>query len=353
MLVVIAIKVLGRLLASSRITRLPMAFKIPAGFPPYVSRRNLSQAARNRRLEEEMSVVHEVGKIVTSTLDIQQVYDEFASQLKKLVDFDRISLAVVDMSAGTYQIKYSVEEGLRTDHHGRVLVLSGSRTQLAVESGQSFIQRDMSAGPVFVNDHLRSRAETASCIFVPLTGKDGVLGTLNLFSGNRGAFGPREQAILEGLANQIAPALANAQLYEESIKTQKAFQESDARFRRLMMQAADPLVLSDPDGRIVDVNDLACQALGYTREELLAMRVADFSMRAPPDVMEQNWQRLLSDEIINLETTHRRKDGATFPVEIRASLVELNGRQYRWALIRDVTERKRTEEEQDRWAQEN
>jgi hypothetical protein len=76
------IEVLRRLIAASPFTFLPMAVKSTARFLASVSRHTPSYSAHRRSLEDEISVVYEVGRIVTSTLDIQQVYDEFAAQLK-------------------------------------------------------------------------------------------------------------------------------------------------------------------------------------------------------------------------------------------------------------------------------
>ena len=309
--------------------------------------------ARNRRLEREMAVVNEVARIVTSTLDIQQVYDEFAAQLKKLVDFDHISLAEIDRPRGTFQITYSASEGLRAEHFGKEMPLEGSRTNIAVESGKTFIANDVSDRPIFVNDGISQKGGIQSCIFMPLPGKDGIMGTLNLFSTKNDTYGQREQAILEILAKQIAPAVENARLFEESITSQRAFQDSDARFRKLTRQAADPLFLSEPGGRIIDVNDLACQGLGYTREELLEMRTDQISLGRRQPSREEVWTRLLADEIVTFETSHRRKDRTTFPVEVRMSVIELDGRPYRSAIARDITDRKRAQENQMRWAQEN
>ncbi len=269
------------------------------------------------------------------------------------MDFKSITVVAVDRIQGTYQTKYAVEEGERTRFDGSILPLQGTRTKLVADSGKTFVQDNAPVGPSYANDEWHTKHGTVSSIFVPLTGKDGVMGSLNLTSTKSGAFGAREQAILEVLANQIAPAVENAQLYEENLKSQKAFQESDARYRRLMMQTADPFILSDPDGKIMDVNELVCQGLGYTREELLEMTVADFAIRTLPDVRKENWKRLVAGEIVVTETTHRRKNGTTFPVEMRMTLVELDGRQYRSALIRDVTVRKRAEEERTLWAEDN
>ena len=71
--------------------------------------------------------------------------------------------------------------------------LEGTRTQLVTESGETLIQEDISADPPFPSDHLVLEPEFVTCIVVPLTGKEGVLGTMNLFSTKPGAFGMRKK----------------------------------------------------------------------------------------------------------------------------------------------------------------
>ncbi|MCH7712616.1 MAG: GAF domain-containing protein [Chloroflexi bacterium] len=300
-----------------------------------------------------MAVVYEVGRIVTSTLDIQQVYEEFAAQLKKLVDFDRIGINVIDREAGTASLKYVSGLGPPVTDASQARPINSLRVRDLIKSGRTIVVDDLSDTTPFPLDQTYLDAGLNSLITVSLISSGRTIGTLILRSCRVGAYGAREEAILEILANQIAPAVENAWLYEESIQSQRAFQASDARFRLLMKQAADPLFLSDPDGRLVDVNDLACQGLGYTREELLEMRARDFSSGDPQRGREEIWERLSAGEIVTVETTHQRKDGTTFPVEIRVCLIELDGRQYRSAIARDITERKRAQEDQIRKAQED
>jgi PAS domain S-box-containing protein len=125
-------------------------------------------------------------------------------------------------------------------------------------------------------------------------------------------------------------------------EAQDALRASEEWFRAVVEQAGDGLILVDPDGRIVDANRSTCEGLGYTRDELLSLTIdavdADVVLGAPPvpTVMSPG-------EFLTVERRHRRKDGSTFPVEVRMSSLRIGGKPFVLGLARDITERKRAE----------
>lgn len=129
----------------------------------------------------------------------------------------------------------------------------------------------------------------------------------------------------------------------------RALQESEKRFRSLVEQAADAFFLLDGKGRLVDVNHRACHSLGYSREELLRLTVTDIDVVAEKERhKERFWDQLTPGHPITFEGVHRRKDGTTFPVEVRLGMFNLEGVTYLGSLVRDITDRKHAEEELSR-----
>jgi len=114
-------------------------------------------------------------------------------------------------------------------------------------------------------------------------------------------------------------------------------------FRTLVDQCNDAIEVVDPETlRFLDVNEKACTDLGYSREELLTMRVYDID----PAVTEssiipirEQWRKPCW---LVLQSVRRRKDGITFPVEVSTKRVQLE-RNYVIAISRDLTERKLAE----------
>jgi PAS domain S-box-containing protein len=98
-----------------------------------------------------------------------------------------------------------------------------------------------------------------------------------------------------------------------------------------------------PDGRLIYVNDRTCEALGYSREELLSMRIQEINPEFPPERWVNHWNELRGRRIYSAESTHRAKDGHLIPVEITANFIEFGGKEYNCVYARDIAERKRTE----------
>ncbi len=121
--------------------------------------------------------------------------------------------------------------------------------------------------------------------------------------------------------------------------------ENEERVRSLVDHAADAVVVHDGDGRFVDVNQSACDSLGYTRSELLRLRVSDIEVDFHETKARAAWRELRVGQRRQHDSVYRRKDGTTFPVEVRTGLFEWSGRPLVVALARVVSERKRLEQQ--------
>lgn len=124
----------------------------------------------------------------------------------------------------------------------------------------------------------------------------------------------------------------------------EALARSEARLRELVAQAPDGIVISDPDGRYVEVNPAMCRMLGRSREELVGKSAVD--VLAPEDVprIVPSRGRVIetADPIELGEWTFLRKDGTRVPTEVSAKVLADGRRQ---GIVRDISRRKRAEQE--------
>jgi PAS domain S-box-containing protein len=142
----------------------------------------------------------------------------------------------------------------------------------------------------------------------------------------------------EGVPSPIVRGMAH------DITERKRAEESLQLFRMLIDQSNDAIEVIDPETlRYIDINGRACVDLGYSRDELLSMRVYDIDPTLDESSAARVRQELQASGFAILESFHRRKNGSTFPVELSIKQVRLD-RIYMVSVARDTTERKRAEE---------
>jgi diguanylate cyclase (GGDEF)-like protein/PAS domain S-box-containing protein len=104
--------------------------------------------------------------------------------------------------------------------------------------------------------------------------------------------------------------------------------------------------LADEHSRFHYVNDEACRILGYSREELLNLRVIDVDKNTSQiEQWRDFWNDLITQKMVTFESNHQTRDGGLFNVEINANYFEFSGQAYILGLVRDISARKQTEEQ--------
>lgn len=125
---------------------------------------------------------------------------------------------------------------------------------------------------------------------------------------------------------------------------EEALRVSEEKYRALFDSAGDALFIHGVDGRFLDVNQVACDSLGYTREELLTMSPKDVDDESSAALVEPRMKEVAENRGASFEVVHVRKDGTRFPVELNIRVLSLAGNEVYLTIARDVSERKRTEE---------
>ena len=132
---------------------------------------------------------------------------------------------------------------------------------------------------------------------------------------------------------------------ERRVQERTAALELQARRNELVLGAAiDGFFATDMGGRIVDANPAFCELLGYSRDELLARTVADIEALEQPADVARRIERLHSTGHDRFDTRHRRGDGREVDVEVSVNQVVLAGAPLLFAFVRDIGERKRSEQ---------
>jgi PAS domain S-box-containing protein len=129
------------------------------------------------------------------------------------------------------------------------------------------------------------------------------------------------------------------------ISVRKQTEEALRLAKFSMDRAADAVYWIDPQAKILDVNEAANLMLGYSKDEFCAMTVHDLN----PDFQAERWPEFWAETkrrgTMVMETAHRAKDGRLIPIEVSVNYLAYEGKEYHCAFVRDITERKRADED--------
>lgn len=135
-----------------------------------------------------------------------------------------------------------------------------------------------------------------------------------------------------------------AQDITERKRAEQALAESEKRYRTLVESASDAIFILDLNGNFIDLNTVAYERLGYTRDEMLSKNVSEFD---PPEFaarVPERIEQIKKNGRAVFESAHIRKDGSVMPVEINSRIIEFDGKKVFFSIVRDITERKQAEE---------
>ena len=260
--------------------------------------------------------------------------DRIISQTLTPHDREQFDLVVTDMMAPSTQSPLYHTDGF--DHGNTLQFTQDGRTEGSDEVSHSAIlnlaDRLWSVHYLPTDSFLRQE-ETGMGIVVLVTS---VVVSFLLAIG--AMTGLHHAARIRGVSRQLRTA--NDKLEQDMLQRRKI--EHDLRLTQSAVdKAADAAYWMGRDARFIYVNEAACRSLGYTKEEFLTMSVHDIDPGFPEEAWPKHWKDLEQFRSFTIKSTHRTKDGRTFPVEINLNLVEFEGHVYNCVYARDISDRQK------------
>jgi two-component system sensor histidine kinase UhpB len=340
-------------------------------------RSTLRRALQKRLMAMRLEAVQSLSQRLSLSTHVEEVAQDVLEVISGVLDFGICGLWLVDEDRGRLTLLRSslLEPGTAPS-----LSLDGERgiTVAAVQRGELVYVPDVREDPRYVP--LGGHAHNSE-VAVPLMVKGRVTGVLNVESPQVDALTPDDLLLLRSLAQQAALALENARLHERSraeieerrraeaalkeardslemevarrtadlVEANERLGESEARYRTLFDNITDAIFIHDKEGNFLEVNRVACERLGYSREELLRMTPRDIDA---PEYARRVDERL--DFVFEtgggiLETAHVTRDGVVIPTELSSRVVEYEGQRVELSVARDITRRKEVEAELRRY----
>jgi PAS domain S-box-containing protein len=279
-----------------------------------------------QRLAREKAVMADIGRIISSSLDIGEVYERFAAAVKQVLPFDRIAVNIVDFDTQTITTQYDLGFPIENRRAGDRFPLAGSATSAMVASGRAMVLPDWSVEQVGDRypGHLPFlRAGIRSTLLAPLVAEGRVFGALVLASRTPGSYGPKETLLAESVAAQISGAIAQARLFADHRQMAEALRTSEASLLSIFRAAPVGIGLVQ-DRVLVQVNRRVCDLLGYEPDELIGRSArALYAEDEDFDFVGQEKYRLIREYGTgSVETRWRRKDGGLVDILLSSTPVD-------------------------------
>ena len=304
----------------------------------------------NLQFEEkvnELSLLKRVGDIIRYTFDIESFCRKLTDIILEETNAENCSLLLKDQNSDRLILKVAkgIKDGETTffeNLKNSTLIFSlgkGIAGKVALE-GKPLLVDDVKNDERF--DHSRkTNFPIGSLLCFPLILQEQVLGIINLSNSQPHAFSHNDLRSITIFSSFVTSILNNIISYME-------IKESEEKFRTVFEGAKDAMLIIDTESKkIIDCNKQTESWLGYTKEELLHLsKVFDIH---PPDCIERAEE--IFDNIINLKGSNIndvlfvRKDGSMVIGEIYGSIIGYHEGKVVQLTVRDITERKRLEEE--------
>lgn len=274
---------------------------------------------------------------------IETILEKLVELIEDQLPGSRCSILVLDQNSQVLRtaVAPNLPEAYNKEVDGLPLGPRHGCCGAAAFYGEPVMAADIATDPHWKNYRpLAEQHGLVACWSTPIfsqrtTGPDGtrpVLGTFGVY--------PKEKGLpTEEFSSWMARAQHLACIALETDRVNRKLKANETRFRNVVDHASDAILLFDQSGRIVDLNQKACEHLQYEPEELIGERAGRFDLRSAH-------QRFLTDaaeEEFSFESIYLRKDGSTYPVDVRVRGFRSDEKEYQVAIVRDITERRRTE----------
>jgi PAS domain S-box-containing protein len=297
------------------------------------------QAAEKTHRDEkqQLAAVMEIAHAINSQPDLEHILSTISSELSKVIDFDIGCVAIYEKDQNCLFIRHVSRRNGDSSGEGTYVPFDESNLVGWVAINRKPVLRknipaDSRFKEVMTEEHLESD------MVVPLVAKDALIGTVNMGSYECDHFTDFDLELVTRFSKLTSIAIENFQLL-------KSLKDLGQRYRLLMNNATDVILLMNSSGEIVECNQTTYKVFGYSPEEVLGKEFSIFTVPGRSDEAKKRFFEILrgSDQG-SVEVPYLKKNGELIYLEARANVITINKNPFILAIGHDITERKSLEQ---------
>jgi PAS domain S-box-containing protein len=286
----------------------------------------------NDKLSIIREVLYEIQKDMMITRNLDELLIRIYENIKKVLYAENFFIALYDevkdeISFPFFKDKYDTNPGPMKNRK--------SLTDYVLKTGKSLLTTPEILEKITKEYGLELiGTDMESWLGIPLIIQSKAIGVLVVQSYEKEIkYSDDDKNFLEAIASDVALAIERRQSEEELLVLKHSIDSS-----------IDGAYWMDSEGRFIYVNDAGCKALGYSREEILEMNITQVNPNVTFERWKEVWQYIKENKSFTSESTHRRKNGSEFPVEISSVYLKFGNKEYCNGFAKDITERLKAEE---------
>jgi PAS domain S-box-containing protein len=291
-------------------------------------------------LNEQLLAFLRIANAMLEATDLDQILAAITREVSRVIEFDRSSVAFLTPDKKSLILR-NIHTGASGEKcgEGRVINIDEKTVIGWVATYKTPLLRSNIAESSGFEEVVQEEP-LKSDIIVPLTGRGGLIGTLNVGSYRPDAFGETDLEVMENCGRFASLAIEHTTLRLEAL-------ELSERYKTLQENANDVIMIVDRDtGRLVECNRKSEKALGYTQRELTKLSIFDLFPKEDLYQARRDFINILSQKA--LAFVDRRmitRDGYPFYVDINASLIKVREKLFIQMIVHNVSQRRMLEKQ--------
>ena len=300
---------------------------------------NAQLFGESKRQTRVMTALANSASTMSSTLQLETVLHNILKEIRTALQVEAVTLSLIDRNEGQLEYKAAIHDtiDLRSTLVGKKIRIGQGFSGWVAEHGKGEIVSNPAKDPrLSQTNQLYPEISPFAIVAAPIFLQGKVLGVLEAINPSAGYFENDSLQVLSGIGSLAGSSIQNAQLFED-------LQVAHSRYHDLFDYSADPIIVTDLMGSIIESNDRTHKTSNYSPDELKLMAISDLH--------EVNWEtvgkmysKLLEDTSSTYESLLKTKDELEIPIQVNVHQIQIADEcRLQW-ILRDISERKKLDQ---------
>ncbi len=268
---------------------------------------------------KSLSRVKDLGEIYSLTIDI----------IQKIFHVEKVAILLFNENL---KIEYVADRNLSEKYKKAVFGfdLSPYEEQMALPHYVEEINKELVGDILFP---FLQEEGIVSLVYIPLIHQQKLLGRVMLYFSEKHTYSNEEKLLIETIAGNLSFSVSEIRILDD-------LKKSEEKYRTLIEQASDPIIIYSLDGKIIDYNTLFMSSTGYTKKDVKDLRLVDLLFKEDLKTRPLVFDKIITGDPVQDIRNVRRKNGSMMFAELNSKKMP-DGNVM--VIARDITERKKTE----------